>query len=264
MYTTSAFPDLADRVLPFEGVLNFRDMGGYATEDGRRVKYGILFRAAELTGMTEKDKELFRSLGIKTIFDYRGAQEVQAKPDPIFDGVTNIRLPAIAQEVPADMRDMLKSGQLREMMSGDFLTDMYLDMAFDNPAFKRMMEAVASPDCLGFVHHCAGGRDRTGVGSAYILLALGVSRETIVEDYLISNRTLVPMNEGMREQLADHLPPEQVEQFVSALELRRETMLAVFSAIDDRYGSVEAFLEQQFGLDAEKRKQFRDRCLETA
>ena len=261
MYSNTAFPDLADRVLPFEGVLNFRDMGGYRTEDGRRVKYGILFRAAELTGMTEKDKELFRSLGVKTIFDYRGAQEASAKPDPVFEGVTNIHLPAIAQEVPADVREMIKL-HMKEMANGSFLDTMYLDMAFGNPSFKRLMEAVTDANGLGLLQHCAGGRDRTGVGSAFILLALGVPRETIIEDYLISNRTLAPMNESMKEQLAAHLPAEQVEQFVAGLELRRETMLAVFSAIDERYGSVEAFLEQEFGLDAEKRKQFQDRCLE--
>lgn len=256
--------DLADRVLPFEGVLNFRDLGGYSTEDGRRVKRGILFRAAELTGMTDKDKELFRSLGIKTIFDYRGAQEAKAKPDPVLPGVTNIHQPAIAQEVPADMRDMLQSGHLGNMLSADFLANMYLDMAFGNSSFKRLMETVMNPDNLGLLHHCAGGRDRTGVGSAYILLALGVPRETIIEDYLISNRTLAPMNAAMKEQMAAYLSAEQTERMIAALELRRETMAALFSAIDERYGSVEAFLEQEFGMDAEKRKQFQDCCLETA
>ncbi|MCC3374292.1 tyrosine-protein phosphatase [Cohnella sp. REN36] len=257
------FTDLADRLLPFEGVLNFRDLGGYPTEDGRRVKYGLLFRAAELTGMTDKDKELFRSLGIKTIFDYRGAQEAKAKPDPVLPGVTNMNLPAIADEVPTDLREMLQSGHLTNMLSADFLSKMYLDMAFGNPSFKRLMETAMNPDNLGLLHHCAGGRDRTGVGSAYILLALGVSGETIIEDYLISNRTLAPMNAAMKAQMAAYLSAEQTERLIAALELRRETMAALFSAIDERYGSVEAFLEQEFGMDAEKRKRFQDVCLET-
>lgn len=253
--------DLADRLLPFEGVLNFRDMGGYLTEDGRRVKKGLLFRAAELAGMTDKDKELFRSLGIKTIFDYRSVREAAAKPDPIFEGVTNINLPAISQEVPADMREMANS-QLWQMLDEKFLDNMYLEMAFNNPSFKRLMEVVTEPEGLGVLHHCAGGRDRTGIGAAYILLALGVARETIIQDYLISNRTLVSMHEEMKKRLAAHLSAEQAERFAAAIELRRETMLSVFAGIDERYGSVETFLEQEFNLNAEKRKQFQNRCLE--
>lgn len=252
---------LDERVLPFEGVLNFRDMGGYLTEDGQKVKRGIFFRAAELTGMTERDRELFESLGIKTIFDYRGVQEAELKPDPSFEGVNRIHVPAIAEEVPADMRDMIKAGYFRDMNS-EFLSKMYLDMAFGNPSFQRLMATVMDADSLGLLHHCAGGRDRTGVGSAYILIALGVPRETIIEDYLISNVTLMPMNEKMKEQLTGFLSAEELDRFMTALELRREYMEALFAEIDSRYGGVEGFLEQEFGMTADKRAALRERCLE--
>lgn len=92
--------DSLNHVLPFKGILNFRDMGGYTTLDGRRVKRGLFFRSAELTGMTEQDVELFQSLGIKTIFDYRGVEEVRLKPDPVIPGVNNISIPALVEEVP--------------------------------------------------------------------------------------------------------------------------------------------------------------------
>lgn len=250
-----------DRVLPFEGVLNFRDMGGYMTTDGRRVKRGILFRAAELTGMTTKDIELLQSLGIKTIFDYRGVREAQAKPDPVIPGVTNIAVPAMAQEVSGDMRDMISSGAL-DQFKPDFLAKMYLEMAFHNPSFKRLMATVMDQDNLGIVHHCAGGRDRTGLGAAFILLALGVPQETIIEDYLISNHTLKPMNEQIKAQVSGHLSPEQVDTIMAALELRPEFMQGIFSAIEERYGSVEAFLEQEFDMTAGKREQLQAYCLE--
>lgn len=255
----ASYPD--NRVLPFEGVLNFRDMGGYVTEDGRKVKYGIFFRAAELTGMTEKDKEFFKSLGIKTIFDYRGIQEAELKADPAFEGINRIHIPAVAGEVPMDMRDMIKDGYFKKMNS-EFASNMYLQMAFDNPSFKRLMETIVDSDNLGLLHHCAGGRDRTGVGSAFILLSLGVPRETIIEDFLISNRTLAPLNVIMKEQLVAFLSPEEADQFINALELRGEYLEALFAAIDSRFGGVESFLEQEFGMTADKLAQLRERCLE--
>lgn len=73
-----------NRVLPFEGVLNFRDMGGYESMDGRKVKYGLFFRSAELTGMTAKDVELFTSLGIKTILIIEQIRKQSRSPIPCF------------------------------------------------------------------------------------------------------------------------------------------------------------------------------------
>ncbi|OMD60996.1 MULTISPECIES: tyrosine-protein phosphatase [Paenibacillus] len=253
--------DSLNHVLPFKGILNFRDMGGYTTLDGRRVKRGLFFRSAELTGMTEQDVELFQSLGIKTIFDYRGVEEVRLKPDPVIPGVNNISIPALVEEVPGDMRDVVGSEFLKHF-TADFLANMYLNMAFNNPSYKRLMETIMLPDQYPILHHCAGGRDRTGVGSAFIFLALGVPKETIVEDYLISNLTLAPMNEQIKAQVSQHLSPEEVDKVMASLELRREFMEAIFSAIDERYESIEAFLEQEFAITAEKREQLQVFCLE--
>ncbi|MDQ0061872.1 tyrosine-protein phosphatase [Paenibacillus harenae] len=250
------------RVLPFHGVLNFRDMGGYAAAGGRKVKRGMLFRSAELTGMTESDRELFASLGIKTVFDYRDDKEAELKPDPAFENIANVRIPAMNQpHNTGDIREMLKSDLFRNM-SVETFADMYVQMAIDNASFKKLMSLLQEPDSLGLLHHCAAGRDRTGIGSAFILLALGVDRETIIEDYLISNVTLVSMNEKMKEQLAELLDEEQMERMKAMFQLRREFMEAVFGAIDAKYGDTDSFLEQQFGLTADKRAELQARCLE--
>ncbi|BFH11587.1 hypothetical protein J6TS7_22560 [Paenibacillus dendritiformis] len=213
---------LRHRVLPFEGVFNFRDMGGYEAADGRKVKYGILFRSAELTGMTEQDLSLLQSLGIRTIFDYRDDGEAALKPDPVIPGINNIRVPAMRQEVPADMRELIRGNFFKKLTAESFAA-MYVQMAIDNPSFQRLMSMIMNPDNLGILHHCAAGRDRTGIGAAFILLALGVPRETIIEDYLLSNQTLHPMNENMKEQLAEVMPPEEAAEVIAKLKLRRDS-----------------------------------------
>lgn len=250
-----------NRVLPFEGVLNFRDMGGYETMDGRKVKYGLFFRSVELTGMTAKDVELFTSLGIKTIFDYRTDKEAEQKPDPVFPGVSNLRFTVLEQEVPVDDKETYHASYLKSM-TPEALEAMYIQMAIKNESYRNLMTTIMNTDNLGILHHCAGGRDRTGVGGALILLALGVPEETIIEDYLISNTTLIPMNNKMREQLAFVLSPEEVDEVIANLELRREFMEAVFATIKNSYGTIEAFLEQEFGMTAELRARLQDFCLE--
>lgn len=84
-----------DTVIPLVGAVNFRDMGGLKTSDGKYVKRGILFRAAELTGLTEEDISLLEKMNIKTVFDYRRDAEAIRKPDPYIKNAINERVPVI-------------------------------------------------------------------------------------------------------------------------------------------------------------------------
>lgn len=242
-----------ERIIPMEKVLNFRDMGGYKTADGREVKPGLIFRSADLSAMTEKDISLLQSLGITAIFDYRDDHEAEKQPDPVIPSVRNIRVPAINNPAvtSADFeKDMLK--QL-EQMPLEIMTEMYGKMALNNTSFKALMQLFENQEGTAFLHHCMGGRDRTGVGGALILLTLGVDKETIIADYLISNETLAPMNEQMKERLRPHLSAEKLEEIMENMRLRAEFLEAVFNAIESGYGTFEAYLEQEFGIDAERR-----------
>ena len=112
------------------------------------------------------------------------------------------------------------------------------------------------------LHHCAAGRDRTGIGATYIYLALGVPRETIIADYLLSNELLAPIYAQMRSMLAEAADGETLERAMAMMTLRRELLEAVFDEIDRRYGGDGAFLEAQFGLSPSRLAALRDACLE--
>ncbi|MFD0716283.1 tyrosine-protein phosphatase [Paenibacillus sp. GCM10027626] len=238
------------RIIPMENVLNFRDMGGYKTADGRVVKPGLIYRSADLSTMTEKDIALVQELKITVIFDYRDDHEAMKQPDPVIPSVQNIRVPAINEPGLTNVdyeKDLMKHMTLDAMMG------MYGKMPINNPSFKRLMQLFQEQEGAAFLHHCMGGRDRTGVGGALILLTLGVERETIIEDYLISNETLTPMYDQMRDRLKAYIPEDQMDTYMNMLQLRREFLEAVFGAIESTYGTIDAYLEQEFGLDAESR-----------
>lgn len=248
--------------IQFEAVPNFRDMGGYKTTDGRRVKRGLFYRSAALGKMTLADKEKFRALGIKTIFDYRDDEEAIKNPDPIFEDVTNIRVPAkLSALTQMPTNDKTPKSFYKEV-TPEMFKSLYTQMAFDNPSFQQLMKVAQNKAQLGLLHHCAIGKDRTGVGGAMILLALDVPRETIFEDYLKTNALL----QATVEQIATKVRPTsnemEMQQFYALMQAREDYLQAVFDGIDTRYSSVDDFLAEQFALTKEKRQQMQSFSLE--
>lgn len=260
----SANSESSIRVIPFEGIRNFRDMGGYKTTDGRRVKCGLFFRSAELTGITEKDLELFKTLGIKYIFDYRDENEAKLNPDPIIVNVLNERIPAIEEEqlAPIHSIEELVKSEFFKQMNGSMLTDFYSKMAINNASYKRLMDIIQNPDHLGLVHHCAAGKDRTGVGAALILLTLGVPKETVMEDYLITNETLKDFNEGIKMKVSNFLSAKDNKKFEEMMAAKEEYLEAVFKKIEQIYGGFDSYLHEEYKLTFEKREQLKSYCLE--
>lgn len=252
------------RVIPFEGVHNFRDMGGYKTVDGRRVKQGLFFRSAELSRITEKDLELFKTLGIKYIFDYRDEHEALRKPDPVIENVVleRVSVNADEQQAPVHSIEELVKSEFFKQSKGDMLLKFYPKMAFNNSSYQRLMAIVQNPEYLGLVHHCAAGKDRTGVGAALIFLALGVPRETIMEDYLITNETLKDFNESIMTKVAPQLTLDELKKFEGIMVAKEEYLEAVFRKIDETYGNAERFLQNEYQITEEKREKLQNYYLE--
>ncbi|MGE7942033.1 tyrosine-protein phosphatase [Lysinibacillus xylanilyticus] len=248
------------KIIPFEAVHNFRDMGGYKTRDGRSVKNGLFYRSAALGKMTKADKELFGTLGVKTIFDYRDNHEVQNNPNPIFPQAKYIQIPAKgnhAFEMPtnAGKKDFYK------VVNPEMFREFYAQMPFNNASFKELMVTIQNPENLGLVHHCAVGKDRTGIGGALILLALDVPEETIMEDYLDTNIHLRSLVEQMAQAIQQDYNDRELQQFYALMSAREDYLQAAFDAMDNRFGSKTAFLEQEFGLTTEKRELLQAHCL---
>ncbi|MHA7581827.1 tyrosine-protein phosphatase [Paenibacillus vandeheii] len=266
------------RVIPFEGTHNFRDIGGYRTADGRKVKYGLFYRSDELGGLSEQDLVSFQALNIKTIFDYRDDYEAQKKPDPVIAGLKNIRISAIKADQASQINmpgnaedrdrkshiivDLVKTGFFKQFRAETMMMELYTKLPINNPSYKQLMEIIQHSDSLGLLHHCTAGKDRTGVGAALILLALGVPEETIMEDYLLTNETMQAFNSNLLKQLADHVNEEELQNINQMLGVKEEYMEAVFGSIKKMYGNVDIYLAEEFGLTKQKREALQSMCLE--
>lgn len=244
------------------GAENFRDLGGYATSDGRTVAWGRLFRSDHLGNLTDEDVAAVRRLGIRCVCDLRAPAERQDVASR-FPDATDVRVLTLPVDFPALEPGLVRRRLLgRELAAGTLAETVlaaYRAYVIDfAPAFAGVLRALAEPGHVPALIHCNGGKDRTGFASAVVLLALGVPRETIVADYLLTNRftRATTRRRAWLVFLASRLSvrPREMRALLEA----RETYLdAAFQAMIERWGSVEGYLREGLGLTDALRERLR-------
>ena len=245
------------RVVPMEGCSNLRDLGGYRAAGGRRVRTGRVFRSASLAHLTKADLARFGSLGIRTVCDLRGVREGGRAPSrlPGQDAPEVVPLP-IEPWVGASLRDLLRREQATGEGTYALLQTAYAAYAGEHlPRYRALFALLGEGDGrLPLLFHCSAGKDRTGFGAALLLTALGVPRETVMADYLATNRI-------WRREHA--LPPETPDAVRDALLTAHRPLLegALAQAVEN-HGSLERLLEDGLGLYPARLRALRGALLE--
>ncbi|WP_206243939.1 tyrosine-protein phosphatase [Novosphingobium terrae] len=240
-----------ERLLPLQGGRNFRDLGGYRTQDGRTVKWGVLFRSGAMSGLTPADYTALEKRGIRVVCDFRDTGERASEP---------VNWPAahapkvLSDDYHLDMAQSLPKGDMAhwtaEQARAAMATSYPLMLTQFNGQFRRMFgELLAHRVPLAF--NCTAGKDRTGIAAALVLTALGVPRETVIEDYLLTNRYLdgskimhaSSSNPGMAAMAK--MPPEVLRAMMAADRSYIESALHV---LDQHPGGAEGYLHDEMGL----------------
>ena len=179
--------DHPDRALPLQGAHNFRDLGGYPGHGGRPLRWRKLFRSAHLGGLTPQDHAQLAPLGLARTFDFRGHAERAETPYQL-PGAKQHSL-AIEPTLVQHMQSLAAAGQriTGELVAG-LMQDVYRSFINEHAhRFAELFEHLLQTDAPS-VFHCTAGKDRTGVAAALILLALGVPRELVLQDFMLTNR----------------------------------------------------------------------------
>lgn len=245
----------AERKVNLTGAFNFRDLGGYPTTDGKTVKWGLLFRGEELGHLTDADIKTLQEMGIKTNVDYRTDAEVAALADPVIKGINYVRTDAGNAGSTADLTAMISSGLMKDANTAVQMMAGFNKQMVDDPKFYvQLMELLNDPKNIGLVQHCTAGKDRTGLGSAIILLALGVDEKTVMDDYLLSNFYRAEANKKMIDGLKTQIKDENVVAAISALMgVQKEFLQAALDEMKAKYGSIDAFIEKGLGVTKQER-----------
>ena len=231
------------RDLVWDGLLNVRDLGGHPTEDGGETQFGSIVRADSVRQLSDEGWEALVDYGVKTVVDLRADEELEADPPA--------ELPVEVLHVPfmeTDRSDWKAiEGELDAAVKAapDVATatrDVYLIfLERFNHNVAAAIRAVADAPEGGVVIHCAGGKDRTGLLTAFLLHLAGVGTDEIAQDYALSEERLRTRHE---QWLAQAQSEEERERLKRISQTPADSMKGVFEELERRYGSVEEFLRQ--------------------
>lgn len=236
---------VSDSYLPLESVQNLRDLGGMIGFGGRCISPGRVYRSGNPSRAAARDMAFLKSLKIETVLDFRseaekGPQESEFRRhfdwQPIAVDAGNFS----AQEVERLLRAARPDGLEQRMI------DIYREFPVScQPQFHRLLE-MAEQDRT-FLYHCAAGKDRTGFATLLLLSALGVDRQTILDDYLISNTYNAAGNERLYNMFAAKGVARHA--LTPLLETRIEYIQAALEVIDFHYGGMDAYLRKILEVD---------------
>lgn len=254
---------VAVRLLPLEGGRNFRDLGGYTTEDGKTVRWGRVFRSGVMDGLTAGDYGYLSDLGITTVCDFREADEREREPtnwgageieymtfappveeseqdNPMFAAFSN------PESTPEDVRKAMAAGYPGILENED-------------KGYTAMFDQLAA-GAIPLAFNCSAGKDRAGTAAALLLTALGVPRDQVVADYALSQEYVDYMGEFLSPEAQEKgkdgpysflyaLPPEMVAPLMESNPIYIETTL---DAMEEKHGSALGYIQAEFDVTDEE------------
>ena len=252
--------------LPTQGIFNLRDYGGYTVADGAVMKRGLLFRSGQHRDATDDDLDLFQSLGIATIIDFRGRSERTSFPcrrHPqfdaeviAFDGETTSSPPHEGGGGVSEMTPQRAFDRMINVYTRMPVNSAMIDM------FGRYFKALDEGDGGGLIH-CFAGKDRTGIAAALLMHVLGAHHDDIVAEFLLTNDA--PNREILERQslprMEEHYGTIDAEALSNLMGVREEYIATYWAEVTRDHGSVDAYLAQRLGVDEARKARLQSRLL---
>ncbi|MDR2790056.1 MAG: tyrosine-protein phosphatase [Campylobacteraceae bacterium] len=226
----------SERLLPMQGAYNVRDTGSYKTVNGKTVKWGKAFRSGDLNTLTSDDISYLENIGIKTVVDFRDSDEKIAAPDTPLSAVINrLEYPIATGSIIQMAQTAEENRQLLVEANKLFVTDF-------QGVYRNFFAALMNNQNQPLLFHCSAGKDRAGFATALFLSSLGVDRETVIQDYLLSGIYV-------QEKYAPYI--EAAPYLAPVFTVYREYIEAAFEVIDRDYGGIDSYLTNELGVDLE-------------
>ena len=278
--TFSAQVAHSQRAIAFEEIENARDMGTLVMQDGQTVRTGMLVRSGCLAKATDSDVAVLKEkYHLTDVFDFRFEAEANAAPDRIIVGVSYTHLSTLPKAFiegfsssgRSDSVKMDKKSMMETLMKYAFepkaqtmVRQLYPAIVTDSTAqhyYGEFLRGVLRAEG-GVLWHCSQGKDRAGWASAFLLAALGASRETIVEDFDLSNQSYARQVEALIAKIQGKDGSDGAVAFIRAMVgVSRENFEATLDLIDQRYGSLSGYIENQLGFSKEEQQQLKEKYL---
>jgi protein-tyrosine phosphatase len=244
----------AHRLLNFEGIANFRDLGGYTTADGRQVKWGVLYRTATLAHSSNADLQGIDRLGLTTLVDFRSAAEKEAEPNrlPTPAGFDVVEIPTLDdgnKAMVGEIMARIESGNFDGFDPDALMLDANRQFASTfTPQFRQFVNTVLEADGEPVAWNCSAGKDRTGFAAAILLRILGVPQEVVLQDYMASKQHALEGRSMQMMLLRLFKGDEAADKMTTLLGVEAAWLQAGFDAIDATWGSFDNYVREGLGL----------------
>ena len=250
------------RLLPMDGAYNTRELGGYKTTDGKSVKWGMLFRSDKLSDISETDQKYLQKLGIKRIVDFRSEGEKTEDPNKIPEGIKYI-------ETPINVDGAMRS-KIEAVLKGETNKDIKSFLVDANKEFVANYTDVYESFLRGLIDedgptlfHCTAGKDRAGFAAAITLIALGVSKENVIKDYMKTNIFTKDRIDEMIDKI-ELMSLYQVDAEIlrPLIGVERIYIETAFNTAEKEYGSLENFIREGLNISDEEIQMLRNKFLD--
>jgi protein-tyrosine phosphatase len=246
--------------IPVASVPNLRDVGGWPTVDGGRVRRGLAYRSTELAKLDPEADDTFLRLGVRTVYDLRTEAERTAQPDrvpPAADYVVVDVLADSAAAAPAQLLAVLSDPTAAEAMLGEGRAAALFEQGYREivhlpsalSGYRRFFTDLARGERRPVLFHCTTGKDRTGWAAAALLTLLRVPDELVMQDYLITNQVLVPALQPVLDRFA--AAGGDPDLLLPVIGVQREYLESALDDMRERYGTVEGYFSEGLGIDAD-------------
>ena len=258
----------AHRLLNFEGISNFRDLGGYSTQDGRRVKWGKLYRSGTFAEASRADLAGLSALSLETFIDFRSELEKTEEPNrlPEPPGFTVIDIPVLDdgnKALVGEIMDRIESGNFDGFDPNQAMLTANRQFASEfTPQFREFVHTVLQADGAPIVWHCSAGKDRSGFAAAILLRILDVPPATIMQDYMASRAPALASRKGQLRMLELFKGEEAASKLAILMGVEEAWLEAAFAQIDATWSSFDNYVETGLQLNAADIRRLRDNLLE--
>ncbi len=245
---------VSNRLIDMDKIKNFRDIGGYFTVDNYQVRWGEMYRSADLSSATLQDQEKIRRLNIKTVIDFRSEKTANRYPILLHSSIRKVSLPLAPMDA-AKLDELLNKGDFDRSDAIRYMQDAYVDILENHKKeFGELFDLLANDSNYPVILTESLGKDGVGLVSYLILYVLGVSPVVLEQDYILSNQCIDPATENID---ATNLSEPMQEAVTAMLSVNRAYLNYAIDHIIKTYGSVDNYLENELRVTPGKRSLLR-------
>ncbi len=263
--------------IDLKGARNVRDLGGFPTEDGRRILPHRMIRGNELFVLKQEDLDLLTDVyDLKEVIDFRTTVERAEHPEPEIPGVVNLHLPVLSEKalgVTREGQDTNFVGQLVEQIrtpgfdTAAYMSGIYRDIILSEHAravYSRVFDELLAQEEGAVYWHCTAGKDRAGIASIFIEKALGVPLELIKKDYFMTNTFMHDVNEYMCAGIEKTVGDTSIHNDLMEMFMVQQSYLDMMNTTikEEGFKNLDDYIESALGMTTRRIKTLRDMYLQ--